>query len=118
MFIGSQEIESEKTLKNGFIQFSYKEKKVKDEVFSKDVLKEIKTKDKIDDTSLREKRCVPVINQILAILLEKNIYLVEVEHIFRSCITSFQKLRNRAEDGAWGCDEYKKTYKQMIDLIQ
>lgn len=121
MYIGKQEITKEESLDNGLVKVTLKsdeldklETETEEVIYREDILKKLKTKEpNEDETELRFDRCEPVIEQLLLVLLNNNVRLHDLTHIFTSVEGSIKQAQLKHERKHYGNNEYKRTIQQF-----
>ena len=79
----------------------------------------------IDLNELRHKRLDPVVEKILSLLLEYNVFIghgegisSDLEYVFKTAISSVRRWRSVVEDALWGSPEYMKTMQELHDHFE
>ena len=71
----------------------------------------------IDATSLREKRCFPVVAEILKILLNANVHISEIDFITQRVIMSINESCRIGNEKLWGVSEQEQTMIQIQRVL-
>lgn len=80
---------------------------------SKLLANEVITNEPLDATKLRDKRCFPVVAQILNVLLNYDIHMSEIDFIYQRVIMSVNESIAKADGIIWGKD---RNYRSMSDV--
>jgi hypothetical protein len=70
-----------------------------------------------DLTQLREKAIVPVVEKILAILLEAEIKVIDIEYMTQKIIMSIRDHIDRANKKLWGKEYYDQTLFDVHNVL-
>jgi hypothetical protein len=70
-----------------------------------------------EPTDLREKTIVPVVEKILAILLEAEIKIIDIEYLTQKIIMSVRDHIDRANKKLWGREYYDQTLSDVHQVL-
>lgn len=94
------------------------------EIFADVMLPHIRTEEPVDATKLRELRCDPIINKIVTLFVEFDIFFGvrnnvhnEVDYIFNEVSSALIGMRYRAEDLLWGNSEYDRKLSDIVTVL-
>lgn len=71
----------------------------------------------LDATSLREKRCFPVVAEILKVLLNANVHVAEVDFIMSRVIMSINESCKVGNEKLWGASQEEQTMVQIQRVL-
>jgi len=76
---------------------------------SKGTISECVTDKPLDATSLRDKRCFPVVAAILKLFLTENVHISEIDFITQRVIMSINESCKVGNEKLWGANEREQT---------
>ena len=119
MFIGKYEIESTEKQGKDYVKDYYKQNTgaPESEIISTLLFKDLKTKKIGDLTELREKRCFPMIGELLQVLLKYNMKYDDLQFVLSRLEMSVKTNRIEAENILWGCQEENKDIVQTNVIL-
>jgi hypothetical protein len=106
--IKATEISKRKTFLGKEVTLLIYEDETKEELPSEQLCLQV-TLEPCDLTNLREKAIVPVVEKILAILLEAEIKVIDIEYMTQKIIMSVRDHIDRANKKLWGREYYDQT---------
>jgi len=122
-FIGANEIDevvpvNEKTyLGNNKLKVKFKSEK--EYIYPEEVLKDIVSDEKSDDSILRDKRVNPVVEKILAILVESEITLPEINYAIGPKLTeAISEAQKRANKVLTGKEDYELNLMDIEKILR
>ena len=71
----------------------------------------------IDATALRDKRCFPIVAEILKVLLNANVHVAEIEFITQRVIMSINESCKVGNEKLWGCPSEEQTMIQIQRVL-
>jgi len=87
------------------------------EEFPKAILKDIITEEKSDLSTLRDKIIGPVVEKILAILLEDEIKIQDIEYLKAKLTLSINSHIENADTIVWGKEYYDRTLADIHQIL-
>jgi hypothetical protein len=130
MYIGRYKIQSETPIDTKFVKISFervveeKEDGTKidfqpmDQVFSIKMKEKIQTEEINNElTKLRETRCLDIINLVLSLLYDNNVYIEEINYIFEKVHEQIKTNARKASDYVWGVEDYNVTMWHINDAL-
>jgi len=107
-YYGDREIESiSNEIEGGLYEVVFKDKtKVE---LSKGTISACVTDVPLDATSLRDKRCFPIVSEILKLFLEENVHIKEIDFICDRVIMSINESCKLGNAKLWGASEQDQT---------
>lgn len=114
--IKATEISKRKTFLGKEVTLLTYEDETKEELPSEQLLLQV-TLEPCDLTQLREKAIVPMVEKILAILLEAEIKVIDVEYMTQKIIMSIRDHIDRANKKLWGKEYYDQTLFDVHNVL-
>lgn len=106
MYLGSKKIQATEDLGNRVL---VKFKDGSQEELSKLMFEASKTSGPVDLTKLRDTRCHPVVEKIIAILLEWDVKMSEIDYILNLTASSLNMSQESASNLLWKKDKMERT---------
>lgn len=115
-FYGDREIDSIGDKKeNGLFTVTFKDKSVAE--LSAGSITNVITDEPIDATTLRDKRCFPIVTEILKLFLDENVYIYDVDFITQRVIMSINESCKVGNAKLWGASEVEQTMSQVHKVL-
>jgi hypothetical protein len=115
-FYGDREIESiGDPNEDGLCLVTFTDKST--EELSKMMIAETITEKQIDLTELRNKRCFPVVAEILKVLRDANVRISEIDFITQRVIMSIDESREVGNNKLWGVKADQQTMMNLERVL-
>lgn len=116
LYYGDQEIVSVSAVKeNGLFDVTLKNGTVKE--LSTRIISETVGEKPIDATTLREKRCFPVVADVLKLLLEVNAEVGDIDFITQRVIMSINESLKKSNEMLWGKPTGDQTMSDVHQVL-
>lgn len=115
-YYGQKEVEKIGDVKeSGLVDVTFKDGSV--EELPQHNIPEIITDEPLDATALRDKRCFPVVAEILKVLLNANVHIDEIDFIAQRVIMSINESLKKGSEILWGASEDEKTMSHVQKVL-
>ncbi len=115
-YYGDREIDSIGDKKeDGLFTVTFTDKSVAE--LSQRSIAEVVTDSPIDATALRDKRCFPIVAEILKLFLDENVHIYDVDFICQRVIMSINESCKVGNAKLWGASEMEQTMSQIHKVL-
>ena len=100
---------------NGLYEVKFSDGKSAD--LSKGTISACVTDAPVDATSLRDKRCFPIVSEILKLFLTENVHISEIDFICQRVIMSINESCKVGNEKLWGASERDQTMAHVQKVL-